>query len=434
MRMTVFQSDKGDCLLLTSTSGKNILVDGGMSKSFVDHVADELARLRQRGQGLDLVYVSHIDQDHIAGVLKLMDDILDWKVFHFQRANGNPTFPQPDSPEPPEVKAIWHNSFHEVLGKNAGPIEDMLAANASLLSALDLDWARGLAERAGDLATSMNEAARLSRRIGAGQLGIPLNRQYDHGLMFVSDPPTPIRLGSLRLSVIGPYAEDLKNLRDAWNKWLRSQQGRKQLRKIREDARDDERRLGADEFESFVGSVPLEAAALGDRDEVTPPNLASLMLLVTEGQKKALLTGDGHADDILAGLESCNQLAAGGGIHVDVLKIPHHGSEFNTTSDFCRRVTANHYVFCGNGAHHNPDTRVVTAYVDSRLGSPSKRSKNPEAGDPFRFWFNSSPTMQDAKFPAHMQEVRDLVDSAVGRSNGQMSGRFLRTSKFELQL
>lgn len=37
MKLTVFQSDKGDCLLLTSTTGNRparVLVDGGMRASF----------------------------------------------------------------------------------------------------------------------------------------------------------------------------------------------------------------------------------------------------------------------------------------------------------------------------------------------------------------------------------------------------------------
>ena len=46
MKVRVFQSDKGDCLLLTSASGKNrVLVDGGMSSSYTKHVAPALAKL-----------------------------------------------------------------------------------------------------------------------------------------------------------------------------------------------------------------------------------------------------------------------------------------------------------------------------------------------------------------------------------------------------
>ena len=45
MKLTVFQSDKGDCLLLTSADGKNVLIDGGMSDSYTTHVAPALNKL-----------------------------------------------------------------------------------------------------------------------------------------------------------------------------------------------------------------------------------------------------------------------------------------------------------------------------------------------------------------------------------------------------
>ena len=74
MKLTVFRSEKGDCLLLTSKNGKRMLIDGGMEKSYENHVAPELGRLRDANKKVDLVYVSHIDRDHISGVLRMLDD------------------------------------------------------------------------------------------------------------------------------------------------------------------------------------------------------------------------------------------------------------------------------------------------------------------------------------------------------------------------
>ena len=72
MKITVFEGNKGDCLLISSEGGKNILVDGGLVKtqfgkidSYSQNVAMTLNKLRTNGGELDLVCVSHIDQDHI---------------------------------------------------------------------------------------------------------------------------------------------------------------------------------------------------------------------------------------------------------------------------------------------------------------------------------------------------------------------------------
>ena len=80
MKLTIFQSDKGDCLLLEAKSGELILCDGGMGPSMRDHVRDELAKLRDAKKELELVYVSHVDNDHISGVLQLLQDEVEWRV------------------------------------------------------------------------------------------------------------------------------------------------------------------------------------------------------------------------------------------------------------------------------------------------------------------------------------------------------------------
>jgi len=89
MKLNIFQSDKGDCILLESEDGKRILCDGGMSRSMSKHVAPALGKLRKAKKNIDFAYVSHIDQDHISGVLQLMQDELDWRVFEHQKRLGN---------------------------------------------------------------------------------------------------------------------------------------------------------------------------------------------------------------------------------------------------------------------------------------------------------------------------------------------------------
>src|SRR4029453_18729934 len=103
MRLTAFQSDKGDCLLLTNTAGTTrILVDGGMPASYDAHVAAAMGKLQVAKKTLDIVYVSHIDQDHIGGVLKMLDDEAEWRVHEFQKKNNNPNSKVPTVPRPPK--------------------------------------------------------------------------------------------------------------------------------------------------------------------------------------------------------------------------------------------------------------------------------------------------------------------------------------------
>jgi beta-lactamase superfamily II metal-dependent hydrolase len=424
VKLTVFQSDKGDCLLLTGAGNERVLVDGGMSKSYTAHVAPALGALRAAGHSLDLVYVSHIDEDHIAGVLKMMDDLVAWRVHDFQVANGNPTHKAPKALRPPEVGAIWNNSFHDQTGKNAGKIEDMLAASAAVLAGAEDETLAAVGQRNQDLANSIPQALSLSRRIGPKQLGIPLNAPFGSKLAMVREPAAAIAVGGIQFSVLAPFEADLRKLRTDWNRWLEANED--VVEEIRRKAADDQELLG-NEVVRLMARLEAEAKVLGNRKKVTPPNLASLMLLAEENGKTVLLSGDGHHSDILKGLAHYGKLDAQGRIHVDVLKVQHHGSEHNIDKPFCESVTADHYVFCGNGGDENPDLDVVETLIRARLAADPR---------PFKLWFNcSSAVPGSAARVAHMKDLEDLLAAQQAAAPaGRLTSFFLQQSSFDLAL
>jgi beta-lactamase superfamily II metal-dependent hydrolase len=412
MRLTAFQSDKGDCLLLTNTAGTaRILVDGGMPVSYNAHVAAAMGKLQVAKKALDVVYVSHIDQDHIGGVLKMLDDEAAWRVKEFQK--DNPEIKKPTVPRPPKIKEIWHNGFGELLNKMATPIADALSAMAPVLAGSDLAEIRREALKQSDLVTSIGEAIKVSRRISPKQLNIPLNPRADGKLMMLRKSQPPIKIGGLTITIIGPTEAHLKKLREDWKTFLQSANGKKQLKEIRDTARRTEELLGASEFDNLVASLRLQAEMFGDPKEVTPPNLASLTLLVEDDSESLLLTGDARGDQIVDGLKQAGRLN-GGTIEVGVMKVPHHGSENNIDSDFVEAVIARDYVFCGNGFSENPNTKVIEMMFRRRRAASPK---------PFRFWFNSSEAV--SANPKHMAKVETLVKNLAKTAKGQFTFRFL---------
>src|SRR5262245_2333944 len=248
MKIRVFQSDKGDCLLLTSNSGKNrVLVDGGMTSSYIKHVAPNLAKLTGSKARIDVAYVSHIDDDHIAGILQLMNDIMDWRVFDLQNKHkkaGDKPPKKPKNPRPPEVDKIWHNAFHELLKDNAGEISDMLAASAASLSTTGHPMSKAIFEQHRELALSKTQALQLVRRTGPDQLDIPVNPEFKHKLMLLKSNSPKLKVGPMEFLIMGPSEADLKTLRDEWNEWLR--QNKNTLAEIRRKAKQDEDRLKSD--------------------------------------------------------------------------------------------------------------------------------------------------------------------------------------------
>lgn len=436
MRLTIFQSENGDCLLLTGQDGKTILVDGGRKASFTNHVAPAIGTFGNPRipRKIDLVYVSHYDQDHIGGVLQLMDDMIAWRVYDYQSSVGNRRYRRPRVPRPPQIGALWHNAFEDQVEDNDGEIEDMLASYARILNMDPRVVGTHLASFAGeynDLVTGVRDGLLLSKRVSPEQLNIPVNADFGGGLIFVDGEPLTVALGGVSLSLLGPFKEDLEKLRDEWNEWL--QENQEAVRRIREESRRLSELAPTDEAEPPLRFVAELATEMGRRNLVTTPNLASVMILAEENGKSILFTGDGHYQDVLKGLDSHGRLDSDGRLHLDVLKVQHHGSKNNIDRDFCKSITADHYVFCGNGAHRNPHLDVLDMLIDTRL---SMGNSEPLAGKPFTLWFSSSvkmagtPTRQE-----HMQEVENLVKRAARRSKRLLRYRFLaRGSRQNLNL
>jgi beta-lactamase superfamily II metal-dependent hydrolase len=166
-------------------------------------------------------------------------------------------------------------------------------------------------------------------------LKIPVNKDFKHGLITVEAAKQVIKLGPLEFRIAGPSKANLKALQDEWLEWL-------------------------DKAEEKLSSDPA-AAAMADK---SIPNLSSIVVLAKCDGKTLLLTGDARGDHILSGLKGTG-LAKGGKLHVDVLKVQHHGSDRNATRRFFDAVTAETYVISANGKYGNPDLDTLTWIVES---------------------------------------------------------------------
>ena len=372
MKLKVFYASDGDCLLLESGDGHHALIDGGRSASFQKIAWPELQKLAT----LDLVVVSHIDADHISGILWLMKVVADWTVYDYQRGPGrNETFPPPRTPRPPVIKRFWHNSWHAQLRDLAGTIEEFVG---HVGPALDLATTPAPAASAilalQGLGESIPDGVELLRTV-ENDTPVPLNGKPFDSLVMLHRPPRSVKLGRTKLTVIGPGKAHLEALRDEWREWLAT---------MNPDGTGPEQ---------AVGSL-VQAAQIIDKTDpskVTPPNHASITLLAEEGGRTCLLTGDAADDEILDGLRAAGKLKQGR-FDCNVLKVQHHGARDNLDKGFASAVLADHYVFCADGANNNPEPDVIRTIADCRA-----------AGDPrpFTLWFNTTParTLEQRRKP-----------------------------------
>ncbi|MGF1628601.1 MAG: hypothetical protein ACFCUT_03955 [Kiloniellaceae bacterium] len=342
--LDVLRARKGDCLLLHYGSRKNprlMVIDGGPSTVYDKHLQPRLQQIRKARRldenhslRVDVLMISHIDDDHIKGILDLSRKLKEQKV-------GK-------QPRSVKVLSLWHNTFDDLLDTTP---EELLGpagfGAAAVAGSIDLPES-GDQEEIFDTAKVLASVAQgRTLRDDASLLGWKVNKEFGGKLIVANDENEAIPLAAgLRISVVGPMLAELKKLQKEHDKWLRKQ---------------EEKRRSTAELSALL-------AAYADR---SAPNLSSLVFLVEADCKRLLLTGDARGDKILKGLKASGLLSKpGGSLHVDILKVPHHGSQNNVEKQFFEKVTADHYVFSGNGEHGNPERETLEMLLDARGDAP----------------------------------------------------------------
>jgi len=344
--LDVRRARKGDCLLLHFGSNAKpglVLIDGGPKDVYKPHLRPRLMEIRkardldeQKALPVDLLMVSHVDDDHIAGILDLTRELREVPA-------GQPRLLR--------VLDFWHNSFDDILGNTpkellaavtAGFGEASLSGNLPEDAALDVDDEDDQEAAADTLKVlaSVEQGHRL--RDDARGLNFPLNTEFAGKLIIASEQGRKLPSG-LKLTVAGPMQPELVALQKKHDEWLKEQEKKKE--------KDPKAAL----------------AAFADK---SVPNLSSIVVLAEFGGKTILLTGDARGDKTLKGLELAKLLEPGKKIHVDVLKVPHHGSSNNVAPVFFERITADHYVLSGNGEHGNPERETLQMILDARGKDP----------------------------------------------------------------
>ena len=407
MKLVIFRSSKGDALLISHANGigknNHILVDGGMKSSFKNSVAPYLNKeINKNDEVIDLLCVSHIDDDHIVGVIALMELQAQWRVF--KHHNGTPAstanVSKPKTVEPPLIQSIWHNSFAE--SYDLGEALPLIANALQNIEQMTAEFVNeDLFERINHKATSIKNGITLSQRLRPEQLNIPLNPQYDTKLVKCNQSSihkNEHTIGNINVSVIGPFSSDLTDLKKKWIEWEKAH--RQELEEFYADLSITalNQPLSIAQLSQIL--INSGTVKLGVRDQVSIPNLASIMFLVEADGKTILMTGDGHSDDIIKGLKKNKKLSPDNSKHVNVLKVQHHGASANIDKSFCKKITADHYVFCGNGTHSNPEMDVLEVIFNSRKGNGNEKSRNDKVDDPFTFWFSAHP---DDKLTDHQK-------------------------------
>lgn len=321
----------GDCLLLhygTADAPGLSLIDGGPDQVWKPFLEKRLAAIqKRRGDGfqIDLLMVSHIDDDHVLGVGEFTSA---WR----NAKTAGEKWPYP-------VKQAWFNSFERISNaKNLGAVTASVTASTGAATLHDVDLDRPEIKnpnkdeaRAGlKVLASVNNGSKVRKDLEA--LRVPINRGFDGDLVRPGGgPEIPFKLGpELTLHVAAPLPKQLEKLQLMFARKLEPEE------------------------------------ALAAYTDGSVPNLSSIAAIARYKGKTMLLTGDARGDYLIEGLKGEGLLAEGGTLHVDILKMPHHGSDRNVDPSFFTIITADHYVASADGTFGNPDRPTLEMLIDQR--------------------------------------------------------------------
>jgi len=340
LKIKMYPAKNGDSFLVDA-AGTFILIDAGFASTFQDFVKTDLASLTSDGRRLALAVCTHIDADHIGGLLE------------FFSSNG----PQPRRIV--EVDRVWHNSLRSMPLPPGGEegVQGKLVLEALRRRGFGGPSAPGpIGARQG------SSLAKMLRRDGY------LWNEGD-GTTYISQDKQPLALSeAVSVEVVGPSRARLEALRSVW---------------LREVARLGYKGGAApadlldDAYEMWCATAPQPPSAqirtvsangnmrLADiyAPDQSPANGSSIAVVITSAGVRALFLGDAWAEDTVARLIAGKP--ATGPILFDAIKVSHHGSYHNTSPELLATVDAPCFLISTDGTRHgHPDFEVLAEIVD----------------------------------------------------------------------
>ena len=314
----------------------------GLIVTYRTEIKPELLKLKSKGQKIDLLIITHIDQDHIQGAIDFFKD---------NGANRSVI----------DVEEVWHNSFrHLQLDK-----KDMLSGAEKLIL---------------DKIISQNKPVKalgrknISAKQGSSLAALLIEHKYNwnngaQSNAICIEQKSIYDFSHFKIHLLSPDRSKLKKLESFW---LRELNKKKYNFSITDDAIFD------DAFEFFmmnssnnnhikraissssgfnINNLALVDAAESELD-TSPTNGSTIAFILEFEDKNVLFLGDSHEDIIIESLEKKYKNKK---CYFDAVKIPHHGSNNNFSTKLSGLINSNKYLISTNASKHDhPNMEVIS--------------------------------------------------------------------------
>jgi beta-lactamase superfamily II metal-dependent hydrolase len=311
LRIEMLPAEEGDALWVEygdPTKPRRLLIDGGVLGTH-DRLIEKIEGIEGKRR-FELIMITHIDNDHIDAMVKLLGEDLEL-----------------------EVEEFWFNAWEQI--KEADTL-------------------------------GVKQGEMLTEKIA--QRGYP-HHQMSGGkaIAIPSDPGTKLPVykleGGMTLTILGPTAKDLGRLKAEWKRTIENAGlvpgGEFTGAKLLEDApRYQKDRLG-----SAAPNVERWANRKFSEDP-SAPNASSISFLAEYGNRSVLFTGDARSGSLIEGIDRLLEERGISKLKIDAFKVPHHGSKNNLSNEVMERIDSKHFLLSSSGAKFNhPDSDAVARII-----------------------------------------------------------------------
>lgn len=277
-----------------------MLIDGGLSQTF-GFIRDRFEALDDNDRHVDLMVVTHIDLDHIAGSIKLLEDD-DLGITY-----GD----------------VWFNDYRHL---GDGPIERG-AMQGEVLAAVLTGYQH------------------------------PWNQAFDGRAVVVPETgalPSVTLPGGLKLVLLSPSPGKLLDLKKTWEKTL--------SKKNLEPGEHAAEMLEEIEEELAVAERGGKKTFGGDHSSA---NGSSIAFIAEYRGQRWLLAGDAHEDVLADALDRYGQSIDEMPVPLDGFKVPHHGSMNNFTENLLSKIVCSRFLVSSDGSRFkHPDEECIDLIVE----------------------------------------------------------------------
>lgn len=318
MKTRFLKASNGDAILLSYNDGshdRNILIDGGTGSTYsqksrgkikYNDLYEAIKSIKDKNEKIDLLILTHVDDDHIGGILKWFES---------------------DPNALGLINQIWFNS-----GRT---IKKFFELNK------DLDY---------DNSRPFNESVTTDTSIGQGvkfeEFISRINGVWEEELIQAG---MNISLYGLDFKILSPDENRLKGLLGKWEK---------------EKPESLDTSGHGDDYEKSMAQHIQDDYFEEDKSK---HNGSSISFILTFNSKNYLFLADSFPSVVISSLKKLGY-SEEYPLECEFVKVSHHGSKANNSSELLKLIDSKKYIISTNGAKHShPNKQFLARLINLNI-------------------------------------------------------------------